>query len=182
MKPEVFRGSLGLVDGLSQEGTWPNMVSDLLNGLLQLYKPARRGVVWVWVGREWGRYKEGAVSSSCKLQGKFLPPCTAVAVILSSQKQPSLWPFPLNLPIPFPDLYLLGERLRIIKELHNFPPFLLSLKLYWFTDHKTPTTQKVESARSQLWEGESTWKPAGESRSKSRRPVWGSRLKSRKQA
>lgn len=103
-------------------------------------------VMWVQVGREWGRYKQGADSSSHELQGKRLPPCAAVAIILSSQKQPSLWPFPLNLPIPFPDLFLLGERLRIIKELHNFPPFLLSLKLYWFTDHKTPATQKEESA------------------------------------
>lgn len=65
-----------------------------------------------------------------ELQGKFLLPCTAVAIILSSQKQHSPWPFPLNLPIPFLDLCLLRERLRIIKELHNFPPFLLSLKLY----------------------------------------------------
>lgn len=53
------------------------------------------------------------------LQGK-LSPSTAVAIILSSQKQHSLQPFPLLLPIPFPDLFLLGERLRIIKELHNF--------------------------------------------------------------
>jgi hypothetical protein len=51
---------------------------------------------------------------------ELLSPSTAVAIILSSQKHHSLQPFPLSLPIPFPDLFLLGERLRIIKELHNF--------------------------------------------------------------
>lgn len=153
MKPAIFPGCLGLGGWAILWGNVKIMVPDLVYALLLLYKTTRSSV---GVG---GQGMRGAISKELPgvhrvLQGKLLLSCTAVAIILSSQKQHSPWPFQLNLPIPFPDLFLLGERLRIIKKLHNFPPFLLSLKLYWFTDHKTPATQKEESARSQRWEGE----------------------------
>lgn len=120
-KLSVCPGSLSL-------GQWAILLGEMIkhgprppNGLFQLYKPPK--VVWVWVqeSREGGEVSEEPSAVHAGLQGQLLLPSTAVAIILSSQKHHSLQPFPLRLPIPFPDLFLFGDRLRIIKELHNFP-------------------------------------------------------------